>query len=154
MKDDLNPLFLWKGMKTYIVSYATRCIQYHQVKAEHRNPERLLQPDVIPESKWEVISMDFIIVLMLKEMRNNLIFMVVDTLMKSAHFIHVCTTYQMPDIARVFISDIVRLHGMPKRIISNRGSMFTGSFWTSFKEAFGRQLKFSTMYHPETDGHT
>jgi hypothetical protein len=52
--------------------------------------------------------------------------LVVDTLMKSAHFIPVHTTYQAPDISRVFISEIVRLHGMPKRIISDRGSVFTG----------------------------
>jgi hypothetical protein len=57
--------------------------------------------------------------------RHDSIFMVVDTLMKSAHFIHVRMTYQAPDIARIFISNIVRLHGMPKRIISDRGSVFT-----------------------------
>jgi transposase InsO family protein len=65
-----------------------------------------------------------------------------------------CTTYQAHDIARVFISDIVRLHDVPKRIISDRGSMFIGRFWTSFQEALGTQLKFSTAYHPETDGQT
>jgi hypothetical protein len=61
--------------------------------------------------------------------------MVVDTLMKSAHFIPVRMTYQAPNIARVFISEIVRLHGMPKRIISDRGSVFTLRFCTSFQEA-------------------
>ena len=58
--------------------------------------------------------------------RHDSIFVVVDTLMKSAHFIPVHTTYQEPDIARVFISEIVRLHGVPKKIISDRGSVFTG----------------------------
>jgi transposase InsO family protein len=74
--------------------------------------------------------------------------------MKSAHFIPLHTMYQDPDIAQVFISDIVRLHGMPKRIISDRGSLFTGHFWTSFQEVLGPQLNFSTTYHPETDGQT
>ena len=74
--------------------------------------------------------------------------------MKSAHFVPVHMTYQAPDIARVFISEIVRLHGMPKKIISDRGSMFTGRFWTSFQEALGTQLNFSTVYQPETDGQT
>ena len=64
------------------------------------------------------------------------------------------TTYQEPDIARVFISEIVRLHGVPKKIISDRGSVFTGRFCTSFQEALGTQLNFSTAYHPETDGQT
>jgi transposase InsO family protein len=64
------------------------------------------------------------------------------------------TTYQTPDIARVFISEIVRFHGVPKRIISDRGLVFTGRFWMSFQEALGTQLNFSTVYHPETDGQT
>ena len=68
-----------------------------------------------------------------------------------SHFIPVCTTYQAPDKARVFFSEIVRLHGMPKRIISDRGSMLTGRFWMSFQEASGTQLNFSTSYHPEMD---
>ena len=63
-------------------------------------------------------------------------------------------TYQAPDIARVFFSKIVRLHGMPKKIISDRGSIFTGRFWMSFQEALVTQLNFSTAYHPETDGQT
>jgi hypothetical protein len=58
--------------------------------------------------------------------RHNSIFVVVDTLTKSAHFIPVRMTYQAPDIARFFISEIVRLDGVPKRIISDRGSVFTG----------------------------
>ena len=70
--------------------------------------------------------MDFIVGLPLMARRHDSIFVVVDTLTKSAHFIPVCTMYQAPDIARVFISDIVRLHGVPKRIISNRGPLFTG----------------------------
>jgi transposase InsO family protein len=98
--------------------------------------------------------MDFIVGLPLTTRRHDSIFVVVDTLTKSAHFIPVRTTYQAPDIARVFISEIVRLHGVPKRIISDRGSVFTGRFWTSFQEALGTQLNFSTAYHPETDGQT
>jgi hypothetical protein len=79
---------------------------------------------------------------------------VVDTLTKSAHFISVRIMYQAPDIVRVFISETVRLHGMPKRIITNRGSVLTGQFWTSFQEALGTQLNVSTAYHLEIDGQT
>jgi transposase InsO family protein len=98
--------------------------------------------------------MDFIVGFPLTARRHDSIFVVVDTLTKSAHFIPMHTTYQAPIIARVFISEIVRLHGMPKRIISDQGSVFTGRFWTSFQEALGTQLNFSTAYHPETDGKT
>jgi hypothetical protein len=72
--------------------------------------------------------MNFIVGFPLTTRRNDSIFMVFDTLMKSAHFIPMCTTYQVLDIARDFIREIVRLHGMPKRIISDRGSMFTRRF--------------------------
>jgi hypothetical protein len=122
------------------------------MKAEHRHPEGLLQPHAIPELKWEVISMGFIVGIPLTARRHDSIFIVVDTLMKSSHFIPARMMYQAPDIARVFISEIVRLHGMPKRIISDRGSVFIGQFWTSFQEALGTQLNFSTAYHPVTDG--
>jgi hypothetical protein len=154
MSADLKSLFFWKGMKVDIVNYMARCLECQQVKAEHKHMAGLLQPHAILESKWEVISMDFIVGLPLMARRHDSIFLVVDTLTKSVHFIPVRTTYQAPDIARVFISEIVRLHGVPKRIISDRGWMFTGRFWTSFQEALGTQLNFSTVYHLEIDGKT
>jgi hypothetical protein len=113
-------------MKTDIVNYVARCLECQQVKVEHRHPTGLLQPHVILESKWEVILMDFVVGFPLTARRHDSIFVVLDTLMKSAHFILVRTMYQAPDIARVFNDEIVRLHGMPKRIISGRGSLFTG----------------------------
>ena len=70
--------------------------------------------------------MDFIVGLPLMARRHDSIFIVVETMTKISHFIHVRTTYQALDIARFFISEIVRLHGVPKKIISDRGSVFTG----------------------------
>ena len=96
--------------------------------------------------------MDFIVIFPLTTRRHNSIFVIVDTLTKSAHFIPMRTTYQVPNIDRVFVSEIVRLHGVPKRIISNQGSVFTGRFWTSFQEALGTQLNIITNYHNEIDG--
>ena len=96
------------------------------MKDEHRHPTGLLQQHAILESKLEVISMDFIVGFPLTARRHDSIFIVVDTLAKSAHFIPVHMMYQAPDIARFFISEIVRLHGMPKRIISDQGLVFTG----------------------------
>jgi hypothetical protein len=119
MKEDLKPLFFWKGMKSDIVSLVARCLECQQVKAEHRHPTGLLQPHVNPKSKWEVILMDFIVGFPLTTKRHDSIFMVVNTLTKSAHFIPVCITYQAPDIARLFVSEVVRLHGVPRRIISD-----------------------------------
>jgi hypothetical protein len=134
-------------MKADIVSYVARCLEFQQVKDEHRHLEGLLQLHAISKSKWEVILMDFIVGFPLIARRHDLIFMVVHTLSKSAHFILVHMTYHAPEIERVFINDILRLHGMPKRIISDRGSMFTRRFWTSFQEALGTQMNFSIAYH-------
>jgi hypothetical protein len=126
MRANLKPLFFWKGMKVDIVNYVARCLECQQVKVEHRHLTGLLQPHTIPELKWEVILMDFIVGLPLTVRKHDSIFVVVDTLTKSDHFILLHMTYQAPDIARIFISEIVRLHGVPKRIISDRGSMFIG----------------------------
>jgi hypothetical protein len=117
MRADLKPLFFWKGMKAYIVNYVAKCLECQQVKAEHTHPTGLLQPHAIPKLKWEVILLDFIVGFPLMARRHDLIFVVVDTLTKSSHFIPMHTTYQAPDIARVFINEIMRLHGMPKDYI-------------------------------------
>jgi len=98
--------------------------------------------------------MEFTVGFPLTVRRHNLIFMVVDTLMKSAHFIPVRMMYKVPEISIFFVSEIVRLHGVQKRIISDRGLVFTGHFWTSFQEALGTKLNFSTTYHPDTIGKT
>jgi hypothetical protein len=141
-------------MKAYIFSYVVICLECQQVKAEHRHLTRLIEPHAIPESKWEVISMALIVGFSLTARRHDSIFLVVETLTKSAHFIPVRMTYQVPDIAIFFINKIVIFHGVPKRIISDRGSMFMGCFWTSFQETLGTQLNSSTTYHPKIEGKT
>jgi hypothetical protein len=98
--------------------------------------------------------MDFIVGLPLTSRRHESIFVVVDTLTKSSHFIPMCMTYPTPNIAIVFMSEIVRLHGLPKRIIFYQGSMFTRQFWTSFQEALGTKCSFSIAYHLKIDGKT
>jgi hypothetical protein len=71
--------------------------------------------------------------------------------MKSVHFIPVRTTYQEPEITRIFVNEIIILHGVLRKIIFDQGSIFTGRFWTSFQETLGTQLNFSTKYHPKSD---
>jgi hypothetical protein len=126
MRVDLKPLFFWKGMKADIVNYVAICLECQQVKVEQRHPARLLPPHVILESKWEVISMAFIVGLSLMTRRHDSIFVVVDTLRKSSHFIPICMTYQAPYIVIFCFREIMRLHCVPKRIISNQESMFIG----------------------------
>ena len=79
---------------------------------------------------------------------------VVDKLTKSAHFIPVKTTFEASAIAQIFLKEIIRLHGVPRKIISDRDARFTSRFWKSLLQSMGTQLNFSTTYHPETDGQT
>ena len=80
------------------------------------------------------------------------IWVIVDRLTKSAHFLPVRTTYTLDKLAEIYIQEIVRLHGVPTSIISDRDSRFTSHFWRSLQQALGTKLKFSTAFHPQTDG--
>eukprot|EP00253_Pinus_taeda_P019272 PITA_19272 len=98
--------------------------------------------------------MDFVVGLPLTSQRHNAILVIVDKLTKSAHFIPVRDTYNVTDVAQVFISEVIRLHGLPTKIISDRDSRFISRFWTSLQSTLGTQLNLSTAYHPEIDGQT
>ena len=137
-----------------IADIVARCLECQRVKAEHRHPGGLLQPHEILEWKWDVISMDFIVGLPLSSHRHDAILVTVDTLTKVAHFSPVRTTYIEKNIAQVFLRDIVRLHGVPCKIISDKDSLFTSSFWRELQSALGTRLNFSTVYHPQTDSQT
>ncbi|MCO5570812.1 hypothetical protein L7F22_024540 [Adiantum nelumboides] len=100
--------------------------------------------------KWECINMDFVTGLPTIAGYDS-VYMVVT---KVAHLMPVKITYTASDISRVFIKEIFRLQGLPKRIVSDRDAKFTSKFWTSLFQAIGTQLCFSTAYHPETDGQT
>jgi transposase InsO family protein len=151
---DTRKIFFWVGMKCDVVHFIAKCLKCQQVKAEHHHPTGLLQPHDVPMSKWEVISMDFVVGFPLTSHRHNAIFVIVYKLTKIAHFILVRDTYNITDVAHVFLSEVIRLHKIPKKIISDRDSTFTSRFWTSLQSALGTQLNLSTTYHPETNGKT
>jgi hypothetical protein len=152
MHVDMRKLFFWVGMNHDVVHFVTKCLQCQQVKADHHHPVGLLQPHDVPMSKWEVISMDFVVGWPLTSHRHDFILVIVDKLTKSAHFIPVRDTYDVTDVARVFVSEVIRLHGIPKKIISDRDSRFTSRFWTSLQSVLGTQLNSSTTYYLEIDG--
>src|SRR3954468_19033549 len=125
-----------------------------RVKAEHQKPAGLLQPLPIPDWKWDKIGMDFITGLPRTRSRYDSILVVVDRLTKVAHFIPVKTTYTSAKLAKIYMSRIVCLHGVPKSIVSDRGTQFTSHFWRQLHESLGTRLEFSTASHPQTDGQT
>ncbi|KAA3473967.1 Gag protease polyprotein [Gossypium australe] len=122
------------------------------VKAEHPVSSSLLQPTVVPEWKWDRVTMDFVSGLPLSLKKKDMIWVVVHILTKSTHFIHVRTGYSLDKLAELYISEIVRLHGVPLSIVSDRDLRFTSRFWKKVHEALGTKLHFSTAFHPQTDG--
>jgi hypothetical protein len=115
-------------MKRDITEYITLCDVCNRVKAEHQMLAGLLQPLPIPEWKWDNVSMDFITGLLRTKSGYDSIWVVVDHLTKVAHFIPVNTTYTSARLAKIYMNRIVCLHGVPKSIVSNRGTQFTSHF--------------------------
>jgi hypothetical protein len=122
MYQDLKKRFWWYGMKREIAEYVSRCDSCQRIMAEHQRPAGLLQPLQIPQWKWDEIGMDFIVGLPHTRAGYDSIWVVVDRLTKAAHFIPVKTTYNSAVLAELYMSRIVCLHGIPKKIISDRGT--------------------------------
>jgi transposase InsO family protein len=98
--------------------------------------------------------MDFIVGLPRTQSGYDSIWVIVDRLTKVAHFIPVKTTYSRSQLAELYVSRIVCLHGVPKKIVSDRGTQFTSRFWERLHEALDTHLRFSSAYHPQADGQT
>jgi hypothetical protein len=151
---DLKARYWWKGMKKEIAQYVARCDTCQRTKAEHQKPAGLLQPLPVPEWKWEEIGMDFVTGLPRTQKGNDSIWVIIDRLTKVAHFVPVKTTFGGAALARIYLKEIVRLHGIPRKIVSDRGTQFTSKFWKGLQQAMGTKLDFSTAYHPQSDGQT
>jgi hypothetical protein len=154
MYQDLKEKYWWVGMKKEVAEYVAICDICQRVKAEHQRPAGLLQPMKIPEWKWEEVGMDFIVGLPHTKSGYDSIWVIVDRLTKVAHFLPVKTTYRGPTLAELYMERIVCLHGVPKKIVSDRGTQFTSHFWEQVHTSLGTKLNFSTAYHPQTDGQT
>ncbi|GJW55494.1 reverse transcriptase domain-containing protein [Tanacetum coccineum] len=152
MYQDLKKLYWWPNMKAIIAEYVGKCLTCSRVKAECQKPSGLLVQPEIPMWKWERITMDFITKLPKTSNGHDTIWVIVDRLTKSAHFIPTRETDSMETLTRLYIKEIVSRHGVPISIISDRDSHFTSRFWKSLQSALGTQLDMSTTYHPETDG--
>jgi hypothetical protein len=122
MYQDLKKSFWWTRIKREIVKYVSECVTCSRVKADHMRPAENLQPLSMSEWKWENICMDFIMGLPCTSCEYNSIWVIVDRLTISAHFIPVSTTYRVRQYAELHMSHIARYHGIPKTIIFDRGS--------------------------------
>ncbi|CAL2228611.1 unnamed protein product [Prunus armeniaca] len=128
----LREYYSWPHMKGDIAKYVSRCLICQQVKAKRQKPSGLMQPLPIPEWKWELITMDFVFKLPCTSKGHDGIWVIVDRLTKSAHFLPIKETYSLSRLAKLFVDEIVRLHGALVSIVSNRDA--------------------STAFHPQTNG--
>jgi hypothetical protein len=154
MYQDLKVNFWWMRMKRETAKYVSECDTCQRVKADHLRPAENIQPLSIPEWKWEDICMDFIVGLPRTSHGYNSIWVIVDRLTKSAHFIYISTTQRVRQYAEIYLSHIVRYHDITKTIISNRGSIFVARFSEQLLECLGTHLIRSSAYHAQTDGQT
>ncbi|KAL2230223.1 UNVERIFIED_CONTAM: Transposon Tf2-12 polyprotein [Sesamum indicum] len=152
MYRNLRPYYWWQTMKKDVAEFVAKCMTCQQVKTEHQAPAGKLRPLSIPEWKWEKITMDFVVGLPRTFRKHDAIWVIVDRLTKSAHFLPVRVTDSLDKLAGLYLSEIVRLHGVPISIVSDRDPRFTSRFWESLQRALGTKLHFSTAFHPQTDG--
>nr|GFA81949.1 reverse transcriptase domain-containing protein [Tanacetum cinerariifolium] len=151
MYQDLKRLYWWLNMKANITTYVSKCLTCSKVKVEHQKPSGLLVQPEIPEWKWEKITMDFITKLPKTTNGYDTIWVIVDRLTKSAHFLPMWENNPMEKLMKLYMKEVVIQHGVPVSIISDCDGRFTSLFWKALHKALGNRLDMSTAYHQETD---
>ncbi|GKA85248.1 reverse transcriptase domain-containing protein [Tanacetum coccineum] len=135
MYQDLKKLYWWPNMKEIIAEYVGKCLTCSRVKEKCQKPSDLLVQPEIPMWKWERITMDFITKLPKTSNGHDTIWVIVDRLTKSAHFIPTRETDSMETLKRLYIKEIISRYGVPISIISDRDSHLTSRFWQSLQSA-------------------
>lgn len=147
----VQKLFVWSGMKQDVAEFVQQCEICQKAKHEHCKYPGLLNPLPIPDSPWQHITMDFIEALP-KSDGYTVILVVVDRYIKYSHFIPLKHPFSAPTVAKAFLETVVKLHGPPCSIVSDRDKIFTSYFWKDLFRLWDTKLNMSTAYHPQTDG--
>jgi hypothetical protein len=149
--DMLSNHFFWPDMRCDVQRHVGCCNVCLKAKS-CVNPRGLYTPLPIPHVPWEDISMDFVLGLPLSQRGRDSIYVVVDRFSKMAHFIPCHKSDDASHVADLFFREIVRLHGVPKTILSDQDTKFLSYFWKTLWAKLGTKLLFSTTCHPQTDG--
>lgn len=149
----LKQLFFWTGMKKDVWQFVQSCQICLQAKPDRSKYTGLLQPLLVPSCSWEVISMDFIEGLP-RSANCNTILVVVDRFSKFAHFLPLSHPFTASTVAKLFLDQVYKLHGLPRAIVSDCDKIFTSHFWQLLFKLSGTALQLSSSYHPQTDGQT
>jgi hypothetical protein len=153
--DQMKRRFTWSRMDQDIELYVKTCEQCQRNKPSQQRTPGLLMPIAPPDSPGHTWTMDFIVNLPpCARTGNDCVIVFVCKLTKLKHYVACKTEVDAPTTARLFLSSVVRLHGMPERIISDRDPRFTAHFWQALWAGLGTTLSMSTAYHPQTDGQT
>jgi hypothetical protein len=143
----LSESYFWPGMRVDIKNFVDRCQICQHSKGESRNAG-FYHPLPIPERLWEAIRMDFVLVFLSTQRGVDSIFVVVDRFSNMAHFIPCQKTNDATHISNLFFKEVVRLHGLPRSIVSDRDTKFIGNFWRKLWKNLGTNLAFRSAYHP------
>src|SRR3984893_10817976 len=146
--------YYWPSMRRSIQQYIQQFQSCQANKGSHQLPMGLLQSLDVPGTRWATVSMDLITKLPETTSGKDAIIVFVDKFSKMVHYAATTTTCTAVDVARIFFDTVVKLHGVPKNIISDRDPRFTSKFWKQLWNLLGTQLKMSTSHHPQTDGQT
>lgn len=152
--DQVKRRFYWPNMDQEIAAYVTTCDACQRNKPSHQSPMGQLQPLPIPTHPWQQVSMDLITQLPKSKKGNDAIVVFVDKLTKMVHYAPTTTDCSAPQLADIFLEHVVRHHGLPSSILSDRDPRFTGNFWRALWKCLGTNLTMSTAFHPQTDGQT
>lgn len=146
--------FWWPRMARDADNYVLSCDLCQRNKPQSGKTPGFLQPLPVPANPWDSVSMDFVVALPKTEGGYDAVLVFVDRLTKMSHLAPTTTTCTAEQAARLFFDNVVRLHGVPKDIVSDRDCKFTSKFWGALSELLGIKLHMSTAYHPQTDGQT
>ena len=146
--------YVWPGLHKDVHSYVTSCSRCQMNKSSHERPHGLLRPLPVPEDRWQVATLDLITALPRTRHDHDAIVVVVDKLSKLTHIWPTVTTVSAPQLAQQFFTNVVRLHGLPQSLVSDRDPRFTSLFWQELWRLCGTTLRMSTSFHPQTDGQT
>ncbi|GJU39677.1 RNA-directed DNA polymerase [Tanacetum coccineum] len=149
----IRSCFYWPKMERDVSRIIARCRVCHIAKTRHTNAG-LYTPLPVPTALWEDVSLDFVMRLPRTQRHKDSIMVVVDMFSKMAHFVPCSKTYDASQVARLYFSEIVRLHGVPKTLTSDRDVKFVSHFWRTLWTRMGSKLQFSSSHHPQTDGQT
>ena len=146
--------FWWPRMRQTIRQLLSSCHECQVVAPRHKGKFGLLKPIEVPEHCWEQVTLDLITGLPVTKQGNDACVVFVDRLSKMVHYAPCRKTVTAQGMAAIFVREVVRYHGWPRVVISDRDPRFDADFWRAVLAGSGSQLRMSTPYHPETDGQT